>query len=141
MAPAGDGEVTHGPQLLPGGRHVLYTTAARDEVGLGSANARVVVRDLGTQEVTPLVEGADGRYVPTGHLLYRSSGSMLAVRFDLRRLAIVGAPVAIADAAVAAGAVPFATHLAVSASGTLVYVEGSGSAGQDLAVLDRCGRI
>jgi Tol biopolymer transport system component len=119
----------------------LYTTAARDEVARGTASARIVVRGLGTDEVTALLEGVDGRYLATGHLLYRSGASMLVVRFDPRRLTVAGAPVAIADAAVASGAVPFATHLAVSATGTLVYLEGSGSAGQDLAVLDRHGRI
>jgi Tol biopolymer transport system component len=87
------------------------------------------------------VDGADGRYLPTGHLLYRSGEAMMAVRFDLQRLSVTGSPVAVAQAAVSSGAFPFATHLAVSPSGTLAYVAGTGSSGQDLALLDRGGRL
>jgi hypothetical protein len=119
----------------------MYTSALGDLFVRDVNNARVVVQAIGTDQVTTVVQGVDGRYLPTGHLLYRSGGTMMAVRFDAERLAMIGSPITVADASVSSGAAPLATHLAVSASGTLVYVPGSGSKGQDLAVLNRRGQI
>jgi dipeptidyl aminopeptidase/acylaminoacyl peptidase len=101
----------------------------------------MVVHPIGSGEPTTIVQGVDGRYLPTGHLLYRSGTTMMAARFELQRLAIDGSPAPVAQAAVSSGVVPFATHLDVSSSGTMVYVAGSGSSGQDLALLDRRGQI
>ena len=141
LVPARDGEAIHRPQVLPGGRHVLYTSAPQDQLGAYTDVARIVVQPISSGEPTTVVQGVDARYLPTGHLLYRSGTTMMAVRFDPERLAIDGSPVAVAQAAAASGPVPLATHLDVSSSGTMVYVEGSGSAGQDLALLDRHGQI
>ena len=141
LVPARAGETTYGPQVLPGGRHVLYTLAPGDQLGRYANVARIVVQPIGDGEPTTVAQGVDGRYLPTGHLLYRSGDAMVAARFDLSRLAVTGPPVAVAQAAVSSGAVPFATHLAVSPSGTLVYVAGTGSSDQDLALLDRRGRL
>jgi serine/threonine-protein kinase len=140
LVPARDGEAIHRPQVLPGGRHVLYTVAPQDQLGKYADVARIVVQPIGSGEPTTVVLGVDGRYLPTGHLLYRSGGTMMAARFDPERLTIDGSPVVVAQAAVSSG-VPLATHLDVSSSGTLVYVAGSGSSGQDLALLDRRGQI
>jgi dipeptidyl aminopeptidase/acylaminoacyl peptidase len=120
---------------------VLYTVAPGDQFTRDANVARIVVQPLGGGEPTTVAQGVDGRYLTTGHLLYRSGDAMMAARFDLQRLSVTGPPVAVAQAAVSSGALPFATHLAVSSSGTLVYVAGSGSSDQDLALLDRRGRI
>jgi Tol biopolymer transport system component len=120
---------------------VLYTVAPGDQFTRDANVARIVVQPMGGGEPTTVAQGVDGRYLSTGHLLYRSGDAMMAARFDLQRLSVTGPPVAVAQAAVSSGAVPLATHLAVSSSGTLVYVAGSGSSGQDLALLDRRGRI
>ena len=141
LVPARDGEVIHRPQVLPGGRHVLYTRVPEDQLRAYADVARIVVQPIGSGEPTTVVQGVDGRYLPTGHLLYRSGMTMMAARFDLQRLTIDGSPVAVAQAEVSSGAVPLATHLDVSSSGTMVYVAGSGSSGQDLALLDRRGQI
>jgi dipeptidyl aminopeptidase/acylaminoacyl peptidase len=141
LAPAREREVIYRPQLLPGGQHVLYTLAPGDQLGLYANVARIVVQPLGSGEPTTIVQGVDGRYLATGHLLYRSGGTVMAVRFDPRRLTIEGLPVTVVEASVSSGAVPFATHYDVSSSGTLAYVAGTGTSGQDLALLDRRGQI
>jgi dipeptidyl aminopeptidase/acylaminoacyl peptidase len=92
-------------------------------------------------EPTTIVQGVDGRYLASGHLLYRAAGTVMAARFDPRRLTIDGAPVVVLEASVSSGTMPLATHFDVSSSGTLAYVPGSGTSRQDLALLDRRGQI
>src|SRR5262249_19931438 len=84
------GEMAYGPQLLPGGDWLLFTLAQTGSAdGRGSRavwdKAQIVVQSLKSGERKILIEGADGRYVPTGHLAYTSGSSFLAVRFDVRR--------------------------------------------------------
>src|SRR3954449_3082789 len=92
-----DGEVAQAPQLLPGGRQVLFTLAtgtARDR----SDRAHIVVQSLKAGERKTLIEGgSDGPYVPTGHLVYALSGSLYAVPFDTQRLVVKGAPIPIVE--------------------------------------------
>ncbi len=91
-----DGEEATSPQVLPGGQHVLFTLATG-----GSADrwekAAIVVQSLTSGERKTLIEGGtDARFVPTGHLVYAVGGTLLAVRFDPRRL-VAGAPAAVAE--------------------------------------------
>ena len=62
------GEVSHRwPAHFPGGRAFLYT------IGFGSTwdEAKIAVRKLGEKESRVLIQGGyDGRYLPTGHLVY-----------------------------------------------------------------------
>src|SRR5262249_39708542 len=78
------GGVAHGPQLLPGGRAVLFTIAQENG---GWDDARIVVQSLETGHRDVLITGGtDARYLETGHLLYVSGGTLLAAPFDLRSL-------------------------------------------------------
>jgi serine/threonine-protein kinase len=140
LLPAGDRGTIYRPQVLPGGQHVLYTLVPGRE-GLDANTARIVVQPVAGGEPTTVVQGVDGRYLATGHLLYRSGGTVMAARFDLRRMTIEGAPVAVIEASASSGMMPLATHFDVSSSGTLAYVVGSGSSPQDVALLDRRGQI
>ena len=90
--PAATNEATHRwPQVLPGGRAVLFTghatTANYDE-----ANIEVLSLDSGKWKVV-LRGGYHGRYVSTGHLLYLNRSTLYAVPFDLNRLEVQGAAV------------------------------------------------
>ena len=54
---------------------------------------------LDTGERTLVVQGgANGRYVPSGHVVYGGDGELFAVPFDLDRLRVSGAAVRLADA-------------------------------------------
>ena len=78
------------PQALPGGRAVLYTETA------GTADSgELMLLDVGTGKSTPLRSGSAARYLPTGHLVFISGGSLLAVAFDVDRLQMYGAAVPI----------------------------------------------
>jgi len=79
--------------------------------------------------------------VPTGHLLYLLEGSLMAVPFDAASLEVRGSAVPVVEgvrrAAAAAGA---EAAIAISDSGTLVYVPGPVRSGaDDIFLYDRKG--
>jgi len=121
-------EWAHGPQMLPGGQTVLFTLAK----GSGDdrwENAQVVAQSLadGTRRV--LIEGADARYLPSGHLVYAAAGTVFVVSFDAASLTVTGTPVpAIVGVRRATGLPTGTSQFAVSTTGTLVYVPGPASA-------------
>jgi serine/threonine-protein kinase len=123
------GETAHRlPHVLPGGRAVLFNTL------LSSSrwdNPRVDALSLETGERrVVLPEGSDARYASSGHLVFVRQGTLCAVPFDLSRLAVTGAPVALVDDVMQATNEPsgslntFAGQFAVSNTGTLAYVTG-----------------
>ncbi len=116
------GETSHRwPHVLPGGNRVLYTSYR------GSIEAsRIAAVDLRTGEVKSLIdEAVSARYVTTGHLLYvNASGSLFAVPFDARRLAVTGEPATLLEG-VAVDATASRADYAVSETGTLVYATGT----------------
>ena len=121
------GEADHlWPEMLPGGRAVLFTITALTG---GLDAAQVAVLDLQTGTRTVLVRGGShAHYVPSGHLVYAAAGTLRAVAFDLARLETRGTPVPIIDQVVttAAGGV----DAVVAGDGTLAYVSGPGGGEQ-----------
>jgi eukaryotic-like serine/threonine-protein kinase len=107
------------PNLLPGGKAVVFTIVR------GTANQReIAVLDLESKRVTPLFRGAFARYAPTGQLVYlREDGALLAVPFDVERLKVSGAPVALMEG-VALRTFGVADVI-FSQTGTLLYASGS----------------
>jgi len=133
------GELDHvWPELLPGGRAVLFTILA---VTGGLDAAQVAVLDLQSGARTILVPGAShAHYVPSGHLIYTAGGSLWAVAFDLARLETRGTPVMVVRDVVTTtnGGV----DAVVAGDGTLAYISGRGGAGSSrlLVWVDRQGR-
>src|SRR5438874_1406982 len=75
------------PRLAIGGKAVLFTIVTTNEWDRG----RVVVQSLVTGERRELVQGgADGQYVPAGHLLFMKMGTLMAVPLDVRTLQVTG---------------------------------------------------
>jgi eukaryotic-like serine/threonine-protein kinase len=120
------GEADHlWPELLPGGRAVLFTTTAPTG---GVDAAQVAVLDLQTGTRTVLVRGGShAHYVPSGHLVYAAAGTLRAIAFDLTRVETRGTPVPIIGQVVttAFGGV----DAVVAGDGTLAYVSGPGGGG------------
>lgn len=78
------------PEILPGGKAVLFTVTARDQ--------QIAVQSLETGRRQVVIRGGShARYVPTGHLVYVRAGVLLAVPFDLARLEVRGLPVPILE--------------------------------------------
>ena len=122
-----EGEVAHGPQMLPDGRHVLFTVATGTSADRWD-KAKVVLQELTSDDRKTLIDGgSDGRVLPTGHIVYALGGTLLAVPFDIRRLEVRGGPVPILDG-VRRGNTPEinpgVAHFSVSTTGALIYVPG-----------------
>jgi len=89
--------------------------------------------------------GTYGRYVASangdGYLVYVSKGTLFAVRFDLDRLEVSGAPVPVLEQ-VAYGASFGSAEFDVSRNGTLVYRSSENAGGRLMTVqwLDRAGK-
>ncbi len=144
-----DGEVIQlWPQVLPGGKAVLYTGAT---TAGAYNNANLVVQALPDGERKVVQSGAyHGRYLPTGldsrgeraggHLVYMHDGTLFAAPFDVNRLEVTGEPVPALEG-VTSNAATGGAQFAVSASGTLVYLPGqSFGAGTPLQWMNREGQ-
>ena len=141
---AQQGEQVDSPQLLPGGEWVLFTSTRA--TGPDRWNeGEIVAVSLQTKERKTLWRGGgDGRYVPSGHLVYAFENVLYAVRFDLSRMSTIGGQVAIVEGVRRAGnpsANPGTMNYAFSDTGTLVYIPGSSSTARTLAFVDRTGTV
>jgi len=114
------------PQLLPGGRALLYTLAAPERGGWDQAD--IIVKPLDGGAERRLALGTDARYVATGHLVFVVRGTLMAVPFDAETLAVSGAPVPLREGVIEADNASGAAHFDVSSTGTLVYASATGGA-------------
>jgi len=138
-----DGETPGDPQMLPGGRSVLFSVVTN---GRPWDEAAIVIYDLASKSRQTVIErGTAGQYVATGHVLYASSGVLFAVSFDVARGQAIGEPRSIVEGvARAPGGQTGTAQFAVSNNGSLVYIpgpSGGSSDGWDLATFDRHGHV
>ena len=130
------GETAHRwPSFLPDGDHFLYCALpVKDgefEIHVGSLSSK--------QRVHVGRMGHSPRYVEPGYLVYERGGSLLAQRFDARKLQLVGDPFAIGAGPSAATNLSASPSFTVSATGVVAWVS-AGSANTRLVWLDRNGR-
>jgi serine/threonine protein kinase/Tol biopolymer transport system component len=116
------GGSAHGPQLLPGGRAVLFTLRNDNDVW---DEAAIVVQSLDSDRRDVLLRGTDARYLDTGHLVYVANGTLFAVPFDVMSRRVSGGPVALVEHVAQSPAQSGAAHYAISATGSLAYVSGT----------------
>ena len=109
---------------------------------IDGTTAQIVVQSLETGVRKTLIEGgSDARYVPTGHIVYVSGGTLFAVPFDLPKLEVTGGAVPVVEGVRRRASVSatwpssrFPTRV------RSLYVPGPASAGQDdLVLFDRKG--
>ena len=75
LIPTNEIENFYGPQMLPGGDWVLFTVRFS---GQPWDEGQIVVQSVTTSERVVLIDGGhDGRYLPTGHLVYTLNGVVL----------------------------------------------------------------
>jgi serine/threonine-protein kinase len=129
------------PEMLPGGRAVLFTISPRTLIGAANDAAQVAALDLQSGATTILIRGGShGQYATSGHLVYANAGALLAVPFDPSTLAIHGTAVPVVSDVVMLN--NSGVDAAVAPFGTLVYARGpsSGMAPRSLVWVDRLGR-
>jgi serine/threonine-protein kinase len=108
---------------------------------LSWANARIEVQSLQTGQRRVLVNGAtNGRYLPTGHLVYAQGGVVMAAPFDQVKLELTGKAVPVLEG-VARFAPPNLAQFNFSSLGSLIYVSGGTSFESALVSVDRNGAV
>jgi Tol biopolymer transport system component len=114
------------PHVLPNETHAFVSIARFGQV------PRLGVIDLETGTTTELpFQGAEAIYSPTGHILFRQGAELIAARFDLGSMQVLGQPQQIATG-VASGP-------RLSDGGTLVYVAERVDGTAGLVWVDRRG--
>jgi serine/threonine-protein kinase len=125
IAAVADDQIASTPQMLPGGRAVLFSVK---KISDKWDSGRIVAKTLGSDAITTVLDNAsDGHYLPTGHLVYAVGGVLSAVPFDVDRLAVTGKPVTLVEGVRRAWSSvngPSTAQFVVSGNGTLAYVPG-----------------
>jgi serine/threonine-protein kinase len=131
------GEADHyWPEILPGGRAILFTTVAS-----AAENYQIAVLNLETRERKTLIPGGSNpKFTSTGHIVYGVAGTLRAVAFDADHLEVLSDPVPVLDSVVTK--VNGAVNFSVARDGSLVYVAGTaaGETPRRLMWVDRQGR-
>ena len=126
------------PELLPGGRTVLYTSGNPTDTTLSDNQIVAQPVDKSAPRRLLLENASYARY-SAGHLIYLSGNSLLAVRFDPEAIQIIGAPFVVVDV-VSSSRYIGAAQMTVSRQGTLVYLPaGGGGTSMTLAWVNRDG--
>jgi hypothetical protein len=139
LDPASEEKIHMRPAVLPGGKAVLFEIGA---AGMENWDeGRIAVLSLETGERRILIEGgAVPMYSPTGHIVYARDGKLLAVPFDVKRLAVTGPPVTVLSGVFMCINTGTA-HYSLAQNGTLAYAPGAVLGGyRQLVWVDRQGK-
>jgi serine/threonine-protein kinase len=134
------GELTHRwPQVIQGGRAVLYT-ASSTPAEYGAA-ASIVVESIPGGDRRVLRQGASyARYLPSGHLVYlQELTTLFAAPFDLQQRKITGDSIPVIEG-IQSSVTSGATNFAFSTAGSIAYVAGTGPSRYSLAWMDQEGK-
>ena len=134
------GEITQRwPQVLPGGKAVLFTSNTRQS---NYEDSDIVVYSMVSgQRKTLQHSGTYARYLPSGHVVYMHEGTLFAVPFDLQRLEVTGQPAPILEG-VASNAGNGSVQFSFSNTGNLVYIGGhSGFTNVSIYWMDHDGKF
>jgi serine/threonine protein kinase/Tol biopolymer transport system component len=122
------------PKFLPDGRHFLfYLVSGKPE------NTGLYLGAMDSKETTRLVASdAMGVFAPPDHLLFMRDTTLMAQRFDPRRLELQGDPFPAAQG-VGINTGNSVSGIAVSDTGVLAYRLGGGASDRVLQWVDRSG--
>jgi serine/threonine-protein kinase len=119
----GPDETSHRwPQVLPGGKGVLFTFNTEYGAWEGAKVAVVSPNDRHKKVLLDYPGGLYPRYLSSGHLVYVNNGTMFAVPFDLNRLEVQGSAVRLED--VANNTIFGFAQFDVSPNGAMLYRTG-----------------
>jgi eukaryotic-like serine/threonine-protein kinase len=117
------------PEALPSG-DILFTR----KTGEGSGESSVAVFSPKTGKLTTLIEqGSNAHYSPSGHLLYISHGTVLAVPFDEKQLKVTGTPLPVLQGVRTSNGGEYAAF-SVARDGTLAYIPGASTGDHNVLV-------
>jgi serine/threonine-protein kinase len=124
LVPRGPGESFGGPQMLDQGRAILFTVASVQGGAERWDEGQVVIQAVGSTDRTVVLRGgSEGRYLPTGHLVYMTGDTLMAVPLDRARHVQGGAvPIVEGVRRFTALVGSPAANFDIAANGTLVYI-------------------
>ncbi|MEO8661594.1 MAG: protein kinase [Bryobacteraceae bacterium] len=133
------GETSHRwPQILPGGKAVLFTSYDPSNGSFDGAN--IDVQSLADGRRTVLQHRASyGRYVPSGHLIFAHEGALFAAPMDVTRLELTGPAVTLLEDLEYLPVVG-STNLSSDGTGTLTYTK-SRPQRNTVQWLDKSGKL
>ena len=128
------------PEILPGGKTVLFTVGTEDKPG-DYDEARIDAVSLATGERHVVYRGASlARYAPPGRLLLARHGDLLAVPFDEKTGEVRGTPVPVLQG-VSGDPRSGISYFGVARTGVLVYAAGFASQNvSEVVWTDRAGK-
>ena len=126
------------PQVLPGGKAVLYTTVASSWL---AQHYKTEAYSPATGKRTVLIdEGANARYLAPGYLVFARGDVLMGAPFDADDLAVTGPAVPLVEGVTRDewfGAVDYA----LSSTGTLIYLTGGVQTAYRLVIVDMAGKV
>jgi serine/threonine protein kinase len=135
------GEIDHmWPDVLPNGKGVLFTDAFRIGGNKGKSTYAIAVADIPAGKHRVIVDNAIyACYATSGHLLYVTlNKTLMLVPFDQTSMKVTGEPTTLVEGMRLGPA--GSTDLAVSETGTLVYLTSRRNARQQLVWVTRDGK-
>lgn len=127
------------PELLPGGRVLLFTVRNASEPSFDEADIAAV--NLATGQRHMLVSGGTDAHYVSGHLIFLRRGVLLAAPFDPTKLEVTGAATPVVENVVENPRIG-GGQFSVSRDGSLVYIPGGVSFGEhELVLVDKNGNV
>ena len=126
------------PELLPGGKVLLFTVRSASEPSFDEADIAAVSLSTGERHVL-ISGGTDPHYVSGGYLIFLRRGVLLAVPFDPARVEVTGAATPVVENVVENPRIG-GGQFSISRDGSLVYIPGGVSFGEhELEFVDKNG--
>ena len=123
------------PSVLPGGDAVIVSVCQQGIFrGAGFCPGTIEVIDVATGERTSLGVDGDRGWYADGYVVLVNEGTLSAARFDASRRTLDGDPVVLLDG------FPQRPQVAVSASGTIAYLQAREIGDRVVVQVDRSGR-
>lgn len=126
ISAAEDTAIYSSPHVLPNQTHALVSISRPGQV----PRLGVIDLETGTARELPF-QGSEAIYASTGHILFRQGAELIAARFDLQSMQVLGQPQEIAT--------DVASGPRLSDDGTLVYVAERVDGTAGLVWVDRQG--
>ncbi len=125
VAAVPSGDQAAQPQLLDGGRRLLFTIIPFS----GGGTDQIVIQNAGSDASRRVLvsNGANAHVLPDGRMVYFHNGTIFGVRFNASSGTVDGTPVPLVVGVSAANATA-GGQFAISANGTLVYWPGAAGA-------------
>jgi Tol biopolymer transport system component len=129
------------PQVLPDGKHILFTIRTGRITMFDEAKIALLSLDTGRWKVL-IHGGTSGLYVPSGHIVFVQQRRLMAVPFDLETKTVRGEPVPVLSGIISNPTTGASQFAVAEKAGTLIYLSGEAlTPTSRLQTVDRDGTV